>query len=262
MNRFGLLINREIQTSKRDLTIYAATLFLVLFASETIQSFATQYSAMGFAPAAYTGLFPNFLFLGGLIITSLAFAEDMFSKNGQQEWLMLPATSLEKFLSKGLLTLVAYPLALIALFFLSSLIIEPLQLLFFGNPVTLFNPFTKAMASQLALYWVWHSIFLLGSTYFHKGHFFKTILSLGVIGIVLGSLGLLFVKIIFSLKYGSSLRAFDVVFSFDSLLFQPASGVVGAFRVLSRLLSFVVLPLFCWVTAFFRVEEVQATDAV
>ena len=262
MNRFGLLINREIQTSKRDLSIYALTLFLILFASETIRSFASQYSQMGFGPAGYADLFPNFLLLGGLIITSLSFADDMFSKNGQQEWLMLPATSLEKFLAKGLLSAFAYPIALIMVFFLSSLITEPIQLLFFGNPMSLFNPFTREMASQLLTYWVWQSVFLLGATYFHKGHFFKTILAVGAIGIALAALGLLFVKIIFSIKYGSALRTFDVVFSFDSLLFRPASGAIGAFRVLGNLLYFVALPLFCWVTAFFRVEEVQATDAV
>ena len=262
MNRFGLLINREIQTSKRDLSIYALTLFLILFGMETIRSFVTQYSRVGFSPAIYDGLFPNFLMIGGLIITSMAFASDMFSKNGQQEWLMLPATSLEKFLAKGVLTAFAYPLAIIVIFFLSSVVIEPLQLLFFGNPVTLFNPFTREVGTLLAMYWVWHSIFLLGATYFHKGHFFKTILALGVIGIGFAALGMLFVKIIFSIKYGSSLRAFDIVFSFDSLLFHPATGIVGALRVFSQILYFVVLPLFCWVTAFFRVEEVQATDAV
>jgi len=262
MNRFGLLINREIQTSKRDLSIYALTLFLILFASETIRSFASQYSQMGYSPAAYASLFPNFLLLGGLIITSLSFADDMFSKNGQQQWLMLPATSLEKFLAKGVLAAFAYPVALIVVFFLSSVITEPVQLLFFGDPVTLFNPFTREVASQLAVYWVWQSVFLLGATYFHKGHFFKTILTLGVIGFALAALGLLFVKIIFSIKYGSSLRTFDVVFSFDSLLFQPATGAIGAFRVFGKILYFLVLPVFCWITAFFRVEEVQATDAV
>ena len=262
MNRFALLLNREIQTSKRDLSIYALTLFLILFVSESLRSFAAQYSQMGFGPAVYTSLFPNFLLLGGLIITSLSFADDMFSKNGQQEWLMLPATSLEKFLAKGLLSAFAYPIALIVLFFLASVITEPIQLLFFGNGVTLFNPFTREVASQLALYWVWQSIFLLGATYFHKGHFFKTILSLGAIGIAFAILALVFVKIIFSIKYGTSLRTFDVIFSFDSLLFQPASGSLGAFRILGRLLYFVALPVFCWVTAFFRVEEVQATDAV
>ncbi len=262
MKRFSLLINREIQTSKRDLTIYALTLFLILFASETIRSFVSQYSMRGFSPAAYDSLFPNFLFIGGLIITSLAFADDMFSKNGQQEWLMLPATSLEKFLAKGVLTAFAYPVALIVVFFLASVVIEPLQLLFFGNPLSLFNPFTRDVASQFALYWVWQSIFLLGATYFHKGHFFKTILALGVIGFVFAALGLLFVKIIFSIKYGSSLRTFDVVFSFDSLLFQPSYGAIGAFRAFGKIVYFVALPLFCWVTAYFRVEEVQATDAV
>ncbi len=262
MNRFGLLINREIQTSKRDLSIYALTLFLILFASETIRSFVSQYSQVGFGPAGYASLFPNFLILGGLIITSLSFADDMFSKNGQQQWLMLPATSLEKFLAKGLLSAFAYPIALVVVFFLSSVITEPIQLLFFGDPITLFNPFTRDVASQFALYWVWQSIFLLGATYFHKGHFFKTVLALGVIGIAFASLALLFVKIVFSIKYGSALRTFDVVFSFDSLLFNPANGAVGAFRVLGKLLYYVALPLFCWVTAFFRVQEVQATDAV
>ncbi len=262
MNRFSLLINREIQTSKRDITVYALTIFLILFVSETIRSFITQYSQMGFGPAGYASLFPNFLLLGGLIITSLSFADDMFSKNGQQEWLMLPATSLEKFLAKGVLSAFAYPIALIVVFFLASVITEPIQLLFFGSPITLFNPFTREVAAQLALYWVWQSIFLLGATYFHKGHFFKTILSLGVIGIALAILGLLFVKIIFSIKYGSSLRTFDVLFSFDRFLVDQASGAIGVFRVFGKMLFYVALPIFCWVTAYFRVEEVQATDAV
>ncbi|MDT4761664.1 hypothetical protein [Sphaerochaeta sp. PS] len=262
MKRFGLLVNREVQTGKRDLSIYALTIFLVLFASETINSFVAQYSRMGFAPAVYDGLFSNFLFIGGFIITSLSFASDMFSKNGQHEWLMLPATSFEKFMAKGVLSAFVYPIAIILLFFLTSVVTEPIQLLFFGNPVTLFNPFTGGLGSQLASYWVWQSVFLLGATYFHKGHFFKTVLSIGGIGIALATLGLLFVKIIFSLKYGSSLRTFDVVFSFDRFLLDPASGAIGAFRALGKILYYVALPIFCWVTAYFRVEEVQATDAV
>lgn len=262
MRRFGLLVKRELQTKKRDLSIYALTIFLILLASETINNFLAQYFRMPFPPAPYENLFPYFLFFGGLIITSLAFVDDMFSKNGQQEWLMLPATSLEKFLAKAMLTSWVYPLALIAVFFATSVIIEPLFLLFFSNSITLFNPFTRIVGRQLASYWVIQSLFLLGATFFRKGHFLKTTLSIGTIMFALSILGLLFIKIIFTLRYGRSLGTFELMFSFDSLLLSRSTGALRFFRILGKTLYYGALPFFCWVTAYLRVEEVQATDAI
>ena len=256
------LLNREVRTSKRELLTYALTIVLVLFVNDTFQSFLAQYrQGLQFA-SAYHELFSSFLLLGGFILTSLMFNKDMFSKDGQQEWLMLPATSLEKFLSKALLTAFVYPLALIILFFLASLVSEPLLLLFFKSPIQIFNPFVGGMGSLLASYLVWQSVFLLGATYFHKAHFIKTVLAIGVIGISLGLLGMLFAKFVFFLKFGRSFDTLNAFIYFDSSLMDSPVGGFKVFNVLGKLVYYVLLPVFCWITAYFRVEEVQATDAI
>ncbi|MGH0053727.1 MAG: hypothetical protein ACQ5SW_10090, partial [Sphaerochaetaceae bacterium] len=213
MNRFSALLKREVKTSQRDLFTYGLVIVLVLFVSETLQSVYARYAGVAFPPESYNEMFPSFLLLGGFIISSLMFADDMFGKNVQHDWLMLPATNLEKFLSKVSLMIIAYPIALIVLMFLTSVVTEPIQLIIFGNPMAMFNPFRdRHFWSLLAHYWVWCSVFLFGGTYFRKAHFIKTVLAVGVIMLALGALGLLFTRIVFSIRFGSSLGMFDAMF--------------------------------------------------
>src|SRR3989339_160639 len=110
--RFVRVLNREIQESKRTLFIYSLTIFLVLFFQEMVGAFVTRMTGNIISDSVYEGSYPGFLFLGGFIITSMVFAQDMFSRTGQHNWLTLPASTEEKFLAKALLTAIAYPLVL------------------------------------------------------------------------------------------------------------------------------------------------------
>ena len=263
MNRFNALLRRELKNDQKSFTTYALVIVLVLFGFETMQSLIARYAGTSFPMEVYSEMFPSFLLLGGFILTSLIFSEDMFSKDHQHEWLMLPATNLEKFLSKALLVTIGYPVALIVLFFLTSVVTEPIQLIIFGNPMNLFNPFKESdFFIKLGQFWVWNSVFLLGATYFHKAHFIKTVLAIGVIFMVLGLLGMLFARIAFSLKFGSSMQMFDAYFYLGPRVMNPSLPSLRIFSAITKSLYYVVLPLFCMVTAFYRVEEVQATDAV
>ncbi len=263
MNRFNSLVKREIMTSQKDLTTLGLVIVLLLFTSETISSLAARFSGSNFPPEVYNGMFPTFLMLGGFIMTSMLFAKDMFGKDSQHDWLMLPATNLEKYLSKVSLMTIAYPLVLIVLFFVASVVIEPIQLLIFGNPMAMFNPFRlKGILTLFAQYWVWNSVFMLGATYFHKAHFIKTVLAIGVIFIGLGALALLYIRIVFAIKFGSSMPVFNRMFTVN---FAEANINLQSFRVfvdIGKIIYYGLLPIFCLVTAYFRVEEVQATDAV
>jgi hypothetical protein len=159
--------------------------------------------------------------------------------------------------------IVAYPIALLVLFFLISVVTEPIQLIIFGNPMAMFNPFRDGkLGILLAQYWVWTSVFLLGGTYFRKAHFIKTVLAIGVIALVLGALGLLFTRIVFAIKFGSSLQVFDAMFYLSPVNLSRALSPLKVFSIITQVFYYAVLPIFCLVTAFFRVEEVQATDAV
>ncbi|AEV29076.1 hypothetical protein SpiGrapes_1263 [Sphaerochaeta pleomorpha str. Grapes] len=260
--RFLYVANREIQTRKKELAIYAITVILIMLVNETASAIYSRYTGNLTHETIYSGFFPGLLFVGGFILTSLVFVNDMFSKEHQNEWLMLPATSLEKFLAKGILTAFAYPVALILVMTIASVFIEALMLLFFGSPFTMFNPLVSEVGSQLAMYFVWQSVFLLGATLFHKAHFIKTVLALFVLAIVMGLLGMLFARIFFPLITGISPFSRTISFSFSSV--QRIEDVAGlrVFITLGKIIYYAVLPLFCWVTAYFKVEEVQATDAV
>ena len=264
MNRLLTLIKREWKTGQRDYTIYGLVVVLLLFAFETMQSLVVRYTGMATFPMeVYSEMFPGFLLLGGFITTSMMFSEDMFSKDSQHNWLMLPATNLEKFLSKALVSTIAYPIAVILVFFLTSVVTEPIQLLIFGSPVGLFNPFKdNDLMMLLAQYWVWNSVFILGAAYFHKAQFVKTVLAVGVIALGFGALTLLFTRLVFAIKFGSSVPMFDSFMYFDSRYLQNSLTSIKVFSGITKVLYYAALPLFCLVTAYFKVEEVQATDAV
>jgi hypothetical protein len=263
MNRFSALVKREVKTSQKDLFTYGLVIVLLLFVSETLRSVYARYAGVSFPAESYNEMFPSFLLLGGFIMSSLIFSEDMFGKDTQHDWLMLPATNLEKFLSKALLMIVAYPIVLVVLFFLISVVTEPIQLIIFGNPMAMFNPFRNGnFGFLLAQYWVWTSVFLLGGTYFRKAHFIKTVLAIGIISLALGALGLLFARIVFAIRFGSSLQVFDAMFYLSPVNLNRALSPLKVFSVIGQIFYYVVLPIFCLVTAYFRVEEVQATDAV
>jgi hypothetical protein len=260
--RFLYVANREIQTRKKELAIYAITVVLIMLVNETASALFSRYTGNLATDTIYAGFFSGLLFVGGFILTSLVFANDMFNKERQNEWLMLPATSLEKFLAKGILTAFVYPVTLILVMTVASAFIEGLLLLFLGNPFTMFNPFISEVGSQLAMYFVWQSVFLLGATVFHKAHFIKTVLSLFILAVVMGLLGMLFARIFFPLITGSSPFSRNITFSLGSI--QRTEDVAGLqpFIVVGKIIYYAMIPLFCWVTAFFKVEEVQATDAV
>ncbi len=263
MNRFNALLKRELKTSQKDLFSYALVVVLILFGFETVQSLVARYTGSSFPLEVYSEMFPGFFLVGGFIITSLIFSEDMFGKETQHEWLLLPATNLEKFLSKALLLEIGYPIAITVLFFLTSVVTEPIQLLFFGNPMALFNPFSNGEFWVLmAQYWVWNSVFFLGAAYFHKAHFVKTVLAVGVISLALGALALLFARIVFAIKFGSSMPFFDAYLYLGPRSLAGSMPSIRVFGAIAKVLYYAVLPVFCLVTAYFRVEEVQATDAV
>jgi hypothetical protein len=260
--RFLYVVNREIQTRKKELAIYAITVVLIMLVNQTAQAIYSRYSGIMPSDSIYNGFFPGLLYIGGFILTSLVFANDMFSKEHQNEWLMLPATSLEKFLAKGTLTAFAYPVALIVVMTVASVFIEALLLLFFGNPFAMFNPFAREIGPDLINYFVVQSIFLLGATVFHKAHFIKTVLALFVLATVMGLLTMLLARIFFPVITGVS--PFTREFSFTISSMQQTEDIPGvqAFFTFGKIVYYGLLPVFCWVTAYFKVKEVQATDAV
>lgn len=255
--RFLLTLRREIYTQKKLLTIYVITAFIILFVTQAAPVLIAAVFGLPIpAGSSYNELFSLFLFIGGGLYTSTLFQKDMFSKDGNHGWLMLPASTAEKFFAKGLLS-VAYPFALIIFFALTSLFTEGLLTLTAGTPFLPFSPFVSGIWQLVAHALVIQSIFLLGAVFFRKAHFSKTVLSLCIVFIVLGIIATLSMLLLFRSVIGGG-----VMYGFrgeEDILLTPAFSLLKAF---GTALYWAILPLFCWITSYIRVEEVQYTDAV
>ena len=253
------LLRKEIYEGKKSLLIYSITILLVLFFQEMLGSIVTTWNGGLNITSWYESNFPGFLFLGGFILTSVFFSTDMFNKSGQHNWLMLPASSGEKFLAKALITSIGYPLALTTLFFVSSAVIETLAKLTTGDNMFLFNPFTKDMGWMLLHYVVTQSVFLLGATFFRKAHFVKTVLSLGLIALAASLVAGLFARIVFAPYFTGLFQIVDVHFE---AMMDISEGWLKTYSVLGQTIYWALLAPFCWAVAYLRVKEVQSTDAI
>jgi len=253
------LLKREIYESKRNLLIFSLTIFLILLFQEMSGSIAARFRGGMTIVSWYDNNFPGFLFLGGFILTSVFFSQDMFNRIGQHNWLMLPASSEEKFLSKALITAVGYPIALTALFFISSVIIESMTTIFFKDAFILFNPLSVEVGKMLLHYLVVQSIFLLGATFFRKAHFVKTVLALGVIGFAASLIGAFFLRIVFAPYFTGFFQPMNIHLSMN---LDNGEEYLKGFLTFMKVAYWALLAPFCWFVAYLRVREVQATDAI
>ena len=101
--RLWLLIKRDITIGYRGTLIAAAAVggFVLLFS--LLSAIDTRNDPY------YYGMYAALLFLGGYIVTSLAFREVHREESGTF-YLTLPGSALEKYLSKLLVTSVGYVL--------------------------------------------------------------------------------------------------------------------------------------------------------
>lgn len=123
---------------------------------------------------------------GGLLLTSHIFHE-LHSPASAFQLMTLPATSFEKLLSAWFLSSAGYTLAVITGLFGLSFFIETISAIRIGSYAgfSLFNPFSLDSLIAIGTYLGYQSIFLFGAVYFIKNNFFKTILSLIIIFVLI-----------------------------------------------------------------------------
>lgn len=143
----------------------------------------------GLPEEVQVGTFFFSLFLIGAFYASQYFS-DLGSKDKGSHFLLVPASSFEKLLCSLLFTVILFPLLLIACFYLVDVIMVALANSFSGNStspgkstvvnifaveVIRFNPGQAIYLLQL--FFPVAALFLLGSAYFRKYNFIKTIIT-------------------------------------------------------------------------------------
>jgi hypothetical protein len=175
-HRLGLFVKSDLVINSSRIFTFSATIFVVLFLYSLISA---KFIVDNFHPV----LFLFVLFVGGLWLTSRSFV-DLHDQERSSHFLLLPATNLEKFLGRLLLTTIGYMVGTVLIFYVVSLLVAGFTWLVFGKISVIFQPMHKDMVHFLAIYMVYHSIFFLGAVYFKTNNFSKTNLCLCGLGLV------------------------------------------------------------------------------
>ena len=166
--RIYLLIKRQIQINLKTFWVSAGAITGILFMLYFLTSLESKD-----LNEFFQGFYTFVLFLGGYIITSSVF-KDMQSPERGYSYLLLPASTFEKFLSKLLLTTIGWIVSITVLYYIFSLFAGVFNVIIFKREFITFNPFNYEILRGIVIYIVTQSIFFLGAIYFKKNAFLKT----------------------------------------------------------------------------------------
>ena len=249
--RLWYLLRGDLITGYRSLLIssagVAAVILVVAMLTMIVHSDYTGFSS--FHRAAFTIA----LFTWGIVASSHAFLS-LHDKTRNEAYLLLPASALEKTLARLLAVTVGMVAYLLIFSTVVSVIVESLNLLFFGVRRPFFDPLDPIVWDYISLYIVVQSLYFLGAAWFRRAHFIKTTLAITVAFIALTVLALIALRIAFADLWSV---AWDIPYAFEALhdwLTGPAEKILFAVKLL--------LPIACWCIAWLRVSEAQTSDGV
>jgi len=206
------------------------------------------------------------LFLVGSIFSSTAF-NALGEKEKGQYWMSVPATHAEKLVTAILFSMVLFFVVYTAVFFLVKMLaVQYIKMQMASDPGISFSRFfnkdkisdehTKAVLGYLLLgFLAVQSIFLLGSIYFKKYAFIKTV----IIVIAFFALYIFAVAKLFKgfLPENYNWEGYRVVFNNipnDNTIYHQYSFGETFKEILLAIVKWIWAPL-CWVIAWFRLRE-------
>ena len=251
--RLALLLRRDFSIGYKSVLIAMAAVggFVIL-----VSVLSTLGRELG---PIHEQMYVPLLFLGGYIVTSLIFKE--LHLNGQSVfYLTLPGSSLEKYLSKLLVTTVGYAFGSLFFYTAVSSAVEGINRLIFGYGHPFFNPFERNTMNFIAVYLVTQAVFLVGSVYFRKLAFIKTNLYLWLFGIVVAILvGVIGWFIFREYAVGKNLNLEPYFQRLGDT--GQLQGVLGSmaekFWQVAKVLFWAVMAPVCWVISYLRLRETE-----
>jgi hypothetical protein len=182
----------------------------------------------------------------------------MHNKEKGYSYLLLPASHLEKCISKILITTVGYTVLILAGYFLFSLIASGITVLFFGAAHGVFNPFTRQVWQYVGMFAVANSVVLFSASFFKKLSLLKLILSINGLALVLALVAALSVRLMFWKFFGGF--GLDVSSEFfDSLSFTTGYDNLVAFGkglyTSVKIFGCYIMPPLFWFLTYLRIRE-------
>ncbi len=253
LRRIGFLAKISIYTNWRMALISAGAINgLILLLAIVKAIFKSSLNYMSYLELP--------LFAAAIITASMAFL-DLHNKTKNDDFLLLPASALEKTIVRLVGVSFVVPLFAVIVVTIAALISETVRTLVFGLSFNMFNPFSLEVLTNWKYLIAVQSVFFLGAAWFKKAHAVKTAFSVVVLTIILGLIAVFIFRIVFH-------QSFHNLFTFSNLsVFNEMSEVESwhYFYSLTRILKILflgVFPIFCWVTAWICVKETQSSDGI
>lgn len=180
--RLGLLLRNDLLAFFRPVLYATAGLFGLMLVLYFVQ--VQDVVEHGTVPPFFTEWFGTILMVVGFLMSSFAFHELSHKEKGMA-FLMVPASQLEKWLSRFLLTSIGFALYFWLTFGLIALISEGLSLMIFDAKLNSFEWAGENTWLLLRMYVVFQSIFMAGSVLLGKLAFLKTPVTLVIVGAAL-----------------------------------------------------------------------------
>ena len=260
-SRFLKVCKKDILEGWKTNLLRLVTLYAVL----TLYLIFTYYKiGGGYAPNKDSMFFVLFLFVVVGCIYASGIMEKMATKEKRIAYLMLPATSFEKYLSRLAYLLVFYTVAFVVVFKLADFTRMAIWACFYPldtiHPTTfgpLFMPLMEMgqkpsgywiIAFFISLYCFFQSFFVLGGNIWYKRPLPKTIAALLVMLIIYGKVTSWAHDYFFR---GSYYSLFPAGFSTD------ISEIIGRFCLI-----LMVVALFNWTLAYYRFKEAEVINRI
>lgn len=176
--RFCLLLRHALRSHQARLLVAAAAVGLLVLLLSVL-------AAVGDADdCLHRRLFPFMLFATGFILSGQAFRE-LREPQSAMAWLLLPAGTFEKWMSRLFLTGVGYAVAFTIAWCLITALAVIISRSLFSLACPWFSPFQPDVLLSMGLYIVLQSLFFVGGIYFRRLAFIKTMLFLTLLGLAL-----------------------------------------------------------------------------
>ncbi len=252
--RIWYLLKRDFNRKWKDylITMGAAFgLFLLIFIKNA-KTGTIHYDR-------HYGFISVMIFLLGLIFTSMAFRE-AHRKLLNHDWLMLPASTLEKFIEKLIMYTVLFPVVSIILYTLFTFISRFVVEVILGEFFPVFNPFDLEVLRIVKHYVIIQSVFVLGAAWFRSNNFIKTIITLVIISIVLTIFSAAIGWFVFKDYFWALIRNYDI--SMEMGAGSQLESFVMRMVSLLQFIYFVLLVPVCWFGSWLKLTEVEVKDGV
>lgn len=256
VKRLLLSVNRTIRLTWRDMLTSSAAVGGIYILVSMIVAYEGQ--KMPWTESLY---YP-FLFIVGSIAASTAFRE-YSHKDKNLQALMLPISSVERFIEKWLIFTPAFIIASMVFTFITSGAASLLNLIVFKQSVGLFNPFTAEAWKLIPIFLVVQSIFYLGSAWFRKAAFFKVLLSLFCLNTIFSILAtiLAFLLVRPYVQDSFAFHQFNVQAGQISSQIPQLQGAADFYWGLLKVLFWTILPI-SYVISWFRIREREVSHGI